>query len=163
MAQEIHNCLMEIRNDTIFDMTYVRDWYDCGRVADAFAWTDIAPGDHLLVLNEQDGFLSGCSGFVTYLMSGTEFSIAFCNSLNGTNKLGVGLDGQITWDEMSNHNYEEFVQGVDLGNGMLLVCYCQCTRGNMNSCVVELHFDLGARDCATPALLVGPGNELLTF
>lgn len=118
MAQGIHNCLMEIKNDTIFDMTYVRDWYDCGRVADACAWTDIAPGDYLVVLNEQDGFLSGCSGYVTYRMSGTEFSIAFSNPLIGTNKLGVGPDGESTWDTMSNHNYQEFVQGVDLGNGV---------------------------------------------
>lgn len=163
MAQGIHNCLMEIKNDTIFDMTYVRDWYDCGRVADACAWTDIAPGDYLVVLNEQDGLLSGCSGYVTYRMSGTEFSIAFSNPLIGTNKLGVGPDGESTWDTMSNHNYQEFVQGVDLGNGVPLVCYCQCTSGNTNSCVVELRFDLDAHDCATPALLVAPGTEFLTF
>ena len=36
MAQEIQNCMMEIKNDTMFDITYVRDWYDSGRVADAY-------------------------------------------------------------------------------------------------------------------------------
>ena len=163
MALEIHNCLMEIKNDTLFDMTYVRDWYDSGRVADAFTWTDIAPGDYLLVLNEQDGFLAGCSGYVTYEMEGTEFSIAFSNPLIGTNKLGVGLDGERTWEEMSNHNYERFVQGIDLGDGVSLVCFCQCTGGDTNNCVVKLRFDLSPGECTPPALLVAPGTEFLMF
>ena len=145
---------MEIRNDTIFDMTYVRAWYDCGRVADAFAWTDIAPGDHLLVLNEQDGFLSGCSGYVTYRMRGTEFSIAFSNPLNATNKLGVGLDGQITWDNMSNHNYETFVEDVNLGPGQKLLCICKCTGGDVNKCSVEATSVWSASLCTPQRLML---------
>ena len=87
-------------------------------------------------------------------MTGTEFSIAFSNQSIGTNKLGVGQDGENTWEEMSNHNYEKFVQGVDLGDSVILVCFCQCIDGDTNNCLVELRFELSADACATPALLL---------
>ena len=135
-----HNCRVKIENKTMFDMTYVREWYDSGRVADGFAWTDVAPGGHLIVNNyERDSsLLTGCSGYVTYQMIDTEFSIAFSNPYMGTNKLGVGLDGKSTWDDMSNHNYERFVEDVDLGRGVRLLCICQCTGGDENKCSVEV-------------------------
>ena len=152
-----HNCRVKIENKTMFRMTYVRDWYGSGRVADGFKWTDIAPDGHLIVNNyERDSALAGCSGYVTYQIGGTEFSIAFSNPSVGKNKLGVGLDGRRTWDSMSYHNYKPFVNDVDLGGGVILVCICQCTAGDTNHCAVEVTSQWSASMCTTPALLVAP-------
>ncbi|XP_074620183.1 uncharacterized protein LOC141878991 [Acropora palmata] len=153
-----HNCLVEIENKTIFPMTYVREWYSSGRVADGFTWTDVASAGHLKVNNyERDAALAGCSGYVTYQIAGTEFSIAFSNPSVGKNKLGVGLDGIRTWENMSYHSYERFVQDVDLG-GVILVCTCQCTGGDTNHCVVEVDSQWSSSTSSTPALLVAPPN-----
>ena len=154
-----HNCLVEIENKTMFQMTYVREWYSSGRVANGFKWTDIASDGHLRVNNyERDAALAGCSGYVTYQIAGTEFSIAFSNPSVGKNKLGVGLDGGTTWENMSYHNYERFVEGVDLGGGVILVCICQCTGGYTNHCVVEVDSQWSSSTSTTPALLVAPPN-----
>ena len=129
----------------MFQMTYVREWYSSGRVANGFRWTDIASDGHLRINNyERDGALAGCSGYVTYQMGGIEFSIAFSNPSVGTNKLGVGLDGVRTWENMSYHNYEPFIDYVDLGGGLILVCNCVCTGGDINHCFVELDCQLSA-------------------
>ena len=156
-----HNCLVEIENKTMFHMTYVRDWYDSGRVADGFVWTDVAADDHLIVNNyERDNFYEGCSGYVTYQIGGTEFSIAFSNPSIGRNKLGVGVDGGRTWENMSYHNYQPFVKDVDLGRGVILVCICQCTGGDVNKCLVEVGSrQWSASTCTTPSLLVGPVRQ----
>ena len=150
-----HNCQVKIENKTMFLMTYVREWYDSGRVAYGCTWTDVAPGGSLVVNNyERDSsMLTGCSGYVTYRMIDTEFSIAFSNPYIGTNKLGVGLDGQKTWDNMSNHNYEPFVEDVDLGRGQKLLCICQCTGGDVNKCSVEVTSMWSASSCTPQRLM----------
>ena len=148
-----HSCLVEIQNKTMFPMTYVRDWYGSGQVADECAWTDVSPDDHLIVNNyERDGSLAGCSGYVTYQVCGTEFSIAFSNPVWGPNKLGVGPDGETTWEDMSNHNYEPFLEDVDLDNGVNLRCICQCTGGDVNNCTVQVACQLSAGSCSPPCL-----------
>ena len=147
-----HNCVVEIENRTTFHMTYVRDWYDSGRVADGFTWTDVAPGDRSVVSNyERDSSLAGCSGYVTYQIGGSEFSVAFSNPVVGTNKLGVGLDGARTWENMSNHTYMTFVEYVHLGCAVILECICQCTGGHVNSCSVKVRTD------GPPAPALRPG------
>ena len=154
-----HNCLVEIENKTIFRMTYVRDWYGSGRVADGFKWTDVAPDGHLIVNNyERDSALAGCSGYVTYQIGGTEFSIAFSNPSVGKNKLGVGLDGRGTWENMTYHNYEPFIEYVNLGGGVILVCNCECTGGDINNCFVKVGCPHWSASACTPEQLVAPPN-----
>ena len=153
-----HNCLVEIKNDTLFDMKYVRAWYSSGQVAYGSRWADVVSDGHLRVNNyERVGALPECSGYVTYQIGGTEFSIAFSNPFIGTNKLGVGLDGVRTWVNMSYHNYEPFIDYVDLGGELILVCNCVCTGGNTNNCFVKVGSQLnaGARipdACACPLM-----------
>ena len=154
-----HNCLVEIENKTMFQMTYVREWYGSGRVANGFKWTDVAADGHLIVNNyERDAALAGCSGYVTYQIGGTEFSIAFSNPSVGTNKLGVGLDAGRTWENMSCHNYKLFDEYVDLGGGVILVCHCECTSGDINNCLVEVSSPLWSASACTPLQLVAPPN-----
>lgn len=155
-----HNCQVKIENKTMFLMTFVREWYDSGRVADGFTWTDVAPDGCLMVNNyERDSsLLTGCSGYVTYRMIDTEFSIAFSNPSVGTNKLGVGLDGGRTWENMSCHNYKPFDEYVELGGGVILVCHCECTSGDINNCLVEVSSPLWSASACTPLQLVAPPN-----
>ena len=107
---KLHNCLVEITNETQFPMTYVLDWYDSGRLADGFTWPPaINANDHQTVLSyERDGTLAGCSGYVTYNMNDTEVTIAFSNPDICSNKLGVGTGGKEVWDDMESHDYEDF-------------------------------------------------------
>ena len=114
-------------------------------MANGFRWADVVSDGHLIVKNhEQDNSLAQCSGYVTYQIGGTEFSIAFSNPSVGTNKLGVGLDGGRTLENMSYHNYEAFIDYVDLGGGLKLVCNCVCTSGEINNCFVKVGSQLNA-------------------
>ena len=134
-----HICRVKIENMTSFHMTYVKDRYDSGRVADGFTWTDVAPFHCSIVDSyERDASPAGCSGYVTYQIGGAEFSIAFSNPVFGRNKLGVGLDGKITLEEMSNHNYELFFEFFRLEGGKMLQFICQCTGGDVNNCYVKV-------------------------
>ena len=63
-----------------FLMTYRRDWYDCGRVADGFSWPRVteANGSGKVLSYEKDwANMIGCSGYVTYDINNTEVTIAF--------------------------------------------------------------------------------------
>lgn len=63
-----------------FLMTYRRDWYDCGRVADGFSWPRVieANGSGKVLSYEKDwATMIGCSGYVTYDINNTEVTIAF--------------------------------------------------------------------------------------
>ena len=54
-----------------FLMTYRRDWYDCGRVADGFSWPLVieANGSGKVLSYEKDwATMIGCSGYVTYVI-----------------------------------------------------------------------------------------------
>ena len=121
-------------------MTYVKDWYDSGRLADSYCWKQIIePGDHADILNyERDWSSAGCSGYVTYEMLGMEITIAFSNPSSGHNKLGVGTSGKIVWDNMENHDYKEFPVNIDLRDGSTLIFTCHCTGGDTNSCDVKV-------------------------
>jgi len=122
-------------------MTYVRDWYDSGRVADSYSWDEtIKPGSGKDVLNyERDWALAGCSGYVTYKIFDTEITIAFSNPSVGTNKLGVGTGGQAVWDNMTDHDYNPFTEYVDACNEkVLLKVKCNCTSGTTNTCTVDI-------------------------
>ena len=137
---KLHNCHVKIHNNTKSKMTYVRDWYDSGRLADSFSWPQIIESDHTGdTLNyERDWSWAGCSGYVTYEMLGKEITIAFSNPGTGTNKLGVGTDGKNVWDNMENHDYQEFTVNINLDNGSVLVFTCKCTGGKTNSCDVKV-------------------------
>lgn len=137
---KIHNCLVEITNKTNFPMLYVSDWYDSGRVADGYSWPKtINAGDHQKVLNyERDWAWAGCSGYVTYRMNDTDVTIAFSNPDVGRNKLGVGTDGKKVWDDMGNHDYNEFSEEITCPDKVIISCSCKCTGGDTNSCSVYL-------------------------
>ena len=137
-----HNCLVKISNGpNSNDMTYVRDFYDHGRVADGFQWpTTIKPGQESDVLNyEVDWSLAGCSGYVTYNMFDTDITIAFSNPPVGVNKLGVGKEGQEVWEEMSSNDYNTFTVTVDASNERAKLQFnCKCTEGTTNTCTVNI-------------------------
>ena len=88
-----HVVKLSIRNDTMFVMTYASHWFDSGRVANDFVWpvTVKSNESHTVLLYEKDWALSGCSGYVQYLMGGKPVTIAFSNPSVGHNKVGVGL------------------------------------------------------------------------
>ena len=137
-----HNCHVKIYNgENSSDMTYVKDWYKHGRLADDYSWPKtIQPGHEGNVLNyEDDWSLEGCSGYVTYRMFDTDITIAFSNPSVGTNKLGVGTDGWNVWDSMSNHDYSSFTVNIDAKNGKAKLQFdCKCTGGTTNSCTVKI-------------------------
>ena len=135
-----HNCRVKIFNNSRSKMTYVRAWYDSGRLADSYCWPQIIePGHEADILNyERDWALAGCSGFVTYEMLYMEITIAFSNPVVGSNKLGVGLGGKNLWDNMESHDYLEFPVNIDLRDGSTLIFTCHCTSGTTNSCNVKV-------------------------
>ena len=86
-----------------FLMTYRRDWYDCGRVADDFGWPRVieANGSGKVLSYEKDwATMIGCSGYVTYDINNTEVTIAFENPYTGSNKLRVGTGEESFWKNM---------------------------------------------------------------
>ena len=84
-----YNCRVKIFNNLKSKMTYVRDLYDSGRMADSFFWPQIIePGHAADILNyERNWSFAGCSGYVTYEMLYMEITIAFSNPDVGSNKL----------------------------------------------------------------------------
>ena len=137
-----HNCLVTISNgQNSSDMTFVKDWYDSGRLADGYSWpTTIKPGDESKVLSyEKDWSWAGCSGYVTYSMFDTDITIAFSNPSAGSNKLGVGTDGKKVWDDMSDHSYNNFTINIDASSGEAKLQFdCKCTEGSTNNCTVNI-------------------------
>ncbi len=69
-----HNIKLTINNESRFEMTYVGDWFDSGRLADTYSWPQTIPkGDKPVTLcYEKDSSLAGCSGYVQYSMNGTD-------------------------------------------------------------------------------------------
>ena len=136
---KVHNVLVKITNNSGYEMEYVGDWYDSGRVADGFNWSTIQPnGDHSDVLNyEKDSSWAGCSGYAQFNMSGVVVTIAFSNPSAGTNKLGVGTTGKNVWKNMENHDYNAFVVEVPIADGKLYF-NCKCTGGNTNTATVDV-------------------------
>ena len=134
-----NNCRVKIFNNSKSKMTYVRDWYYSGRLADSYSWQQIIePGDKADILNyERDWSVVGCSGYVTYEMLSMEITIAFSNPLVGSNKLGVGTGGKIVWDNMESHDYLGFPVNIDLSNGSSLIFKCHCTTNNCDVKVTQ--------------------------
>lgn len=125
-----------------FLMTYRRDWYDCGRVADGFGWPRVieANGSGKVLSYEKDwATMIGCSGYVTYDINNTEVTIAFENPYTGSNKLRVGTGEESFWKNMEKHGYKEFTEtAIVCNNGQRLLCCCKCTGGDTNTCTVIL-------------------------
>ena len=137
-----HNCLVKISNGPkSSDMTYVRDCYIHGRLADGSSWPKtIKPGQESDVLSyELDWSWAGCSGYVTYNMFHTDITIAFSNPSVGDNKLGVGKGGQDVWMEMRSHGYNKFTVHVGNSDGRAKLQFdCKCTEGITNTCTVNI-------------------------
>ena len=135
-----HNCIIRISNGTKSVFNYVRDWYDSGRLADGYSWpNEIQPSHETNILSyEKDWSWAGCSGYVTYRMYDTEITFAFSNPASGTNKLGVGTGGKSVWDNMENHDYNQFTVKVDASGGKAILQFdCHCTGGSTNICTVN--------------------------
>ena len=143
---KVHNVRVEITNKTPFNMTYSTDWYNSGRLADTYSWPQtIGSGRTADVLNyERDWSLAGCSGFVTYVVDGTDITIAFSNPLFGTNKLGVGIEGKGVWDSMGCQDYRPFRYFVETKqSSATLLFYLRCTSGSTNVCSVIMEAKTG--------------------
>ena len=141
-----HNCLVKIVNGAdSSDMTYVAEWYNHGRLAEGFSWREtIKPGEKRDVLSyELDWSWAGCSGYVTYRMCDTPVTIAFSNPFVGVNKLGVGIGGKKVWEEMGNHDNNEFTVNVnaDGDKNTKLKFDCICTGGTTNICTINIKAD----------------------
>ena len=136
-----HNVLMCIHNKSGLDMSYVEAWFDSGRTADGFSWPDQIDNDaeaKVLSYERDWSFTAGCSGYVTYQIGGTRITIAFSNPLVGVNKLGIGTTGRSVWDTMTNHNYDKWIETINLEDGTAVSFHCQCTAGDTNSCHVTI-------------------------
>ena len=89
-----HTIKLNINNDTLYTFTFMRDWFDSGRLAEGFTWPSIIQSkfNHTVVLYEAHWSLAGCSGYVQYMMGYTPVTIAFSNPSVGMNKVGVGTN-----------------------------------------------------------------------
>ena len=140
MVAKSHNVNLIITNYSRVQMIFKTTWFDSGCLADGDRWSKIISKDQTegIICYESDGWWSGCSGYVTYTMSGTDVTIAFSNPASGSNKLGVGTNGKGVWDNMSNHEYTPFVIEIVLSNGAALKCDCKCSGGNTNTAMVTI-------------------------
>lgn len=100
-----HTVKLDIRNNTPFPMMYHNMYFGSGRVADHFSWPKVINKNenHTVVCYERDWALSGCSGYVQYVMNGNIVTIAFSNPSAGTNKVGVGV--QETGESVSEYGF----------------------------------------------------------
>lgn len=138
-----HNIRLKISNSpNSSEMTFVRDWFDSGRLGNSYSWPSIIrPGDQVdILLYECDWSMAGCSGYVTYRMFNTDITFGFSNPSVGNNKLGIGTaGGQKVWDDMSSNDYKPFTVTIDTCNGNSKVQFeCQCTNGQTNICTVNV-------------------------
>ena len=136
-----HNVIVKIINNTRFDMRYSASWYDSGRVADYSSWPQTIRSHETIEVHnyERDWALAGCSGYVTYVVDGTDVTIGFSNPSSGSNKLGVGTEGKCVWDHMSSHSYQQFQTFVNTKNtSAAILFYLQCTGGTINRCNVTM-------------------------
>lgn len=135
-----HRVRILIINQSDLDMFHKSNTYFSGRAADGVSWLAVRKGEIGDFLSyEKDYALAGCSGYVTYEIGGTEVSIAFSNPLAGTNKLGVGTGGQAVWDNMTEHEYQEFTEQIPVKSGRTTLTFqCQCTAGPINVCVIYI-------------------------
>lgn len=124
-------------NQSQWDMLYKNTQYTSGRAADGNDWTTVRRGEiGDFVSCEGDNSQAGCTGCVTYDIGGTEVGIAFtCHEV--TNRLGVGVGGDTAWNNMNEHDYEEFTEQIEESSGSISLTFtCQCTAGPVNVCVV---------------------------
>ncbi|WP_343644170.1 hypothetical protein [Chryseobacterium sp.] len=136
-----HNIILEITNNTNEVMYYQSSWFDSGRVSDNFSIPEaISPFSSIGVqFYEKDISLAGCSGYITYILCNTLFTVAFSNPVSGRNKLGVGLDGKDVWNNMSFHNYDFFEISMQLNNSKVITCICKCTGGETNHANITIN------------------------
>ena len=135
-----HSIKVTISNNSGIDMDLRGDWFDSGRLADAYSWPQKISNGQKTVTQcyEKDWSMAGCSGEVTYVMSGTEITIAFSNPKVGTNKLNVGVDGRRVFDTMSNNDYNPFVIRCFVGEGIALYFNMKCSGGTTNEASIDI-------------------------
>lgn len=134
-----HKVELHIRNGSGHLMIYRTHKFVHGHL-DGSSWPEIiSNGDQADVrCSELSGSVLGCSGYVTYTMGGSEVTIAFSNPEVGTNKLGVGTDGEDVWENMTSHDYQPFEIKITLNDGTKLTCDCKCSGGGTNECKVVI-------------------------
>ncbi|XP_057308797.1 uncharacterized protein LOC130647085 [Hydractinia symbiolongicarpus] len=137
-----HNIKLNIQNNTSFTMTYHSDYFESGRLADSFSWPKVinTSGQDTVLCYERDWSFAGCSGFVQFNMNGSVVTIAFSNPLVGCNKLnvGAGYNGIAVWEEMSNHDYQEFKINLKVGE-VPITATCKCSFDTTNNASVIFH------------------------
>nr|XP_012567076.1 uncharacterized protein LOC100199298 isoform X3 [Hydra vulgaris] len=130
-----HNIKLTIKNSTPFAMTFISNWFDSGRVADQFSWPKeiLSNETQTILCYERDWAMSGCSGYVQYLMNGSLVTIGFSNPSVGTNKLGVsaGVDGKQFWEVIESKEYQEVNDNIKVGGKDVLIT-SKCTGGTTN-------------------------------
>ena len=135
-----HNVQLTITNPSDYVMTYKQHWFYCGQLANGYNWPQTIPysssEEKMTLCYEEENSWYGCSGYVTYTMAGSDVTIAFSNPVVGSNKLGVGTNGKIVWDNMNDHYYQPFVERFKFSNGENHSFYCQCSGGNINYALV---------------------------
>ena len=141
-----HGIQLVIANNTKCSFNRPEEWFNSGGIASGSSIPNtINPGDKHVIDMEGSGFLKGCSGYISYWIAIPEsndildrFSIAFSNPASGTNKLGVGIDGNKVWNDMSNHDYKPFDIRISYP-GYSLLAKMLCTGGSTNRATVELY------------------------
>ena len=137
-----HNVKLVISNESGYSMTYVANWFKCGRIADGFSWPETISncGTATILCYEVNGaVVPKCSGYVTYKMGGTDVTIAFSNpQLGWKNKVGVGTGGKFVWDAMYSNCFEPFEILIPLADKTILSFHLQCTGGETNMCDVKI-------------------------
>ena len=128
-----HNVKLKITNLTADVMSYKTHWFDSGCLAEGNSWPQTITVDDNILCYESDGSWSGCSGYVTYRIGGTDLTIAFSNPASGSNKMGVGLMVREAWDGMNDHDYKSFVEDFYSSDGTLRTVYCEVTGGTTNN------------------------------
>lgn len=137
-----HNVKLVINNQSGYDMTFVTDWFKCGRVADSFSWPQkISNGAVATILCYEVDYAAvpKCSGYVTYRMGRSEITIGFSNpQLGWKNKVGVGTGGKFVWDAMYSNCYEPFVKVITLADQTELTFHLKCTGEETNTADVKI-------------------------
>ena len=135
-----HNVRVKIVNKSGLPLTYKTAWYGSGRLADSYQWPYIEDNGEADILNyEVDYSMAGCSGYVQYEIGGTLISIAFSNPVMGWNKLGVGKGGMEVWDNMTDHDYNPFIETIQVNQENITLNFnCQCTGGTTNTCTISI-------------------------
>jgi hypothetical protein len=139
-----HIVNISIINSTDLELQYNHDWFDSGRLADDNHWpTTIKAGDTVHIeCYEKDWALTGCSGWVKYIVNtpqyqGKELFFCFSNPLAGKNGIAFGANTN-TWNSMGGEYNNGITPSVQLKDNIWLVAHISSTDSDNNQAIFEL-------------------------